>query len=259
MIEKTTRCIFRCWLRQIALLLLAAVVAAAHGTDGEGFIGPADLALTPGRAAYRIVDLRPAAEHRAAHVPGALSLPLQEVSQQRLKALALAPDAPIVLYGESEAAGQKGKLLLEVLGYTNVRILAGGFTHWREDRQAVETGSARPAGDAAHEATAPGLAIEPKVHDFGVIRKEDGIVTASFRVQNTTAAAIVVTAIATSCGCTTAEIDTRSIPPGASRTLTVSFDPNFHKEPLGRFSRTVFLQTSTGEEIQAGITVKIAE
>jgi hypothetical protein len=41
--------------------------------------------------------------------------------------------------------------------------------------------------------------------------------------------------------------------------MEVSFDPNFHKEPEGRFSRTIFLQTSEGIELEAKIYVQIKD
>ena len=68
---------------------------------------------------------------------------------------------------------------------------------------------------------------------------------------------ISINEITTSCGCTSAKIDEKIIQPGQERKLTVSFDPNFHKEPEGKFSRTVFLQTSLGTETQAKIEIEI--
>ena len=44
-------------------------------------------------------------------------------------------------------------------------------------------------------------------------------------------------------------MDISELAPGETGKLTVFFDPNFHKEPEGQFSRTVFLDTSDGSEI----------
>ena len=71
-------------------------------------------------------------------------MPLQEVSQQRLQALGIEPGNQVILYSTSESAASKGKVLLSVLGYSNVRILAGGFTHWLEDGQDAESVFNRP-------------------------------------------------------------------------------------------------------------------
>ena len=49
------------------------------------------------------------------------------------------------------------------------------------------------------------------------------------------------------------------IPPGGKASLTVVFDPNYHEEPLGRFSRSVFVETGSGEETEATIWVDILE
>lgn len=150
-------------------------------------------------------------------------------------------------------------MLLNVLNFTNIRILAGGYTHWLEDGQTIELRSPKKTKQISEDSSEVGLKVLPQVHDFGLIRKEDGIVSTTFMVQNTSAAEISTTEITTSCGCTTAEIDSELIPPGESRTLLVHFDPNFHKEPDGKFSRTVFLQTTNDKEVQAKIEVEIAK
>ena len=48
----------------------------------------------------------------------------------------------------------------------------------------------------------------------------------------------------TSCGCTTAELTKNTLAPGESAVLTVYFDPDFHAEPLGDITRTVFIPTN---------------
>ena len=65
--------------------------------------------------------------------------------------------------------------------------------------------------------------------------------------------------ITTSCGCTSAKTNKKSILPGENIPMEVFFDPNFHKEPAGRFSRTVFVQTSEGMEVEAKIYVQIQD
>jgi rhodanese-related sulfurtransferase len=247
----------RSYLRSVVLVLLFAATASAHGTKDKQLISPAELASE--REAYQIIDLRSSEQYSENHVPGALSLPLQEVSQQRLQALGVEPGDSVILYSTSESATSKGKMLLGVLGYSNVRVLAGGFTHWLEDGQDVEAGIAQLATGATSEVRGPGLEVSPEIHDFGEIEKENGIVSTQFTVKNSSGSEILITEITTSCGCTTAEIDATLIQPGVTQILTVHFDPNFHKEPEGKFSRTVFLQTSNSQEVQAKISVEITE
>lgn len=245
------------YLRYVILFLIFADVAAAHGTKDEQLISPADLASEI--AAHQVIDLRSLEDYRQAHVPGALLLPLQEISQQRLQALGVVSDSPVILYGVSETTAVKGKRLLGVLGYENVRILAGGFTHWVEDGQDVESGAAPSVSGVKTGEMGPGLEIIPELQELGVIQKVNGIVSTLFMVKNISASEILITEITTSCGCTTAEIEEKSIPAGEARKLSVYFDPNFHKEPDGKFSRTVFLQTSNNAEILAKISVEIVK
>ena len=55
------------------------------------------------------------------------------------------------------------------------------------------------------------------------------------------------------------KVSNKVIPPGKTVSLQIKFDPNFHEEPPGRFSRTVFLKTSEGVELQAKIYVQIKD
>lgn len=245
------------YLRYILLILFFTTTASAHGTKDKQFISPADLSSQ--QAVYKIIDLRSPEEYFKNHIPGSLSLPLQELSQQRLQALGVEPGNQVILYSTSESAASKGKVLMNVLGYSSVRLLAGGFTHWLEDGQGVEVGLSQPLGVTTSYERGTALEVVPEIHDFGKIKKEDGIVSASFTVKNRSESEINITEITTSCGCTTAEIESEMIQPGSARTLTVHFDPNFHKEPDGKFSRTVFLQTSVTQEVQAKIAVEIVE
>lgn len=96
-------------------------------------------------------------------------------------------------------------------------------------------------------------------YDFGKIKKEDGIVTTDFHIKNIGSADLVIGDILTSCGCTSAMVNSIVVAPSKSAVLKVSFDPNFHKEPEGRFSRSVFVPTNDleMEEIEFKIFVEI--
>jgi rhodanese-related sulfurtransferase len=237
--------------------LFSAAGASAHSTEDKELISPKDLASAAG--IYQILDLRSREDFVASHVPGAFSLPLQELSESTLQAIGIVHENELVLYGASESSGKKGKLLLKVLGYEKVRILAGGFTHWLEDGGPIEQGAIEAAGQTISEGSGLGLAVIPASYDFGLISKKDGVVTTEFVIQNTSASEISIEEITTSCGCTSAEIEEKTIPAGESLILKVHFDPDFHKEPEGKFSRTVFLETSGNREIEVKIEVEILQ
>ena len=246
---------FKTLLSSLMLVLFFYTIAPAHGTKDKELISPADLASAHGT--YHVLDIRSADHYTGGHVPRALSLPISELSESRLKDLGVDFSTPIVLYGVSESAAKKAKMLLDILGYSKIRILAGGYTHWVEDGQGIEKGDPAPSSGIRQVSSMPSLKINPESYDFGVIEKKNGVVDTVFTIGNMSDEEIAITEISTSCGCTTAEIEEKSIPPDEEHKLTVYFDPNFHKEPEGKFSRTVFLQTSDNREILVKIEVEI--
>lgn len=115
---------------------------------------------------------------------------------------------------------------------------------------------------AGTEKTTPSKAkIEAVIreYDFGKIKKQNGNVYADFTVKNTGTDMLTIGDIVTSCGCTSAKIDTAAIAPEKTANVTVTFDPNFHEEPQGRFSRSVFVPTNdpANQEIELKIYVEI--
>lgn len=95
-----------------------------------------------------------------------------------------------------------------------------------------------------YDGNPPRIEFDKTEYDFGLISKSDGIVFTNFVVKNTGESNLIIKKITTSCGCTTAEISKKIILPGGAAILTVVFDPNFHKEPEGKFERIVFLETN---------------
>jgi rhodanese-related sulfurtransferase len=105
-----------------------------------------------------IVDVLPAESYAAAHVPGALSIPLEQVAG---RAPELLPDraAEIVVYcgkltcDRSEQALQQ----LHELGYSNVRDYRAGIEDWVESGEPTES-----VGEAASEPdAAAGIMLGP--------------------------------------------------------------------------------------------------
>jgi len=96
-------------------------------------------------------------------------------------------------------------------------------------------------------------------YKFGEIFKKDGVVSANFIINNSGNANLVIGDITTSCGCTSAIIDKNEIAPNDNATVTAFFDPNFHKEPEGKFSRSIFIPTNdpNNKEIELKIFVEL--
>lgn len=84
-------------------------------------------------------------------------------------------------------------------------------------------------------------------HDFGRVNKGQ-TATAEFVVRNTGDAPLEVSNIATSCGCTQATIDTKSIPAGGEAVLRVAYDSAAHAEDMGKIKRYVFVSSNDPDE-----------
>lgn len=92
----------------------------------------------------RFVDPRPTQQYASGHIPGAISLPYQDLAQ---RAQDLDGFAPLIVYGSgrnSTVADAYTKSLMEE-GLEEVLTLRGGLAAWRDAGQPVESSS--EAGD----------------------------------------------------------------------------------------------------------------
>src|SRR3990167_5693750 len=107
----------------------------------------------------------------------------------------------------------------------------------------------------------PKVEVDALEYDFGKIRKIDGIVSKKFTLSNSGENKLIVGEISTSCGCTSAQADKKEAAPNEKITVEVKFDPNFHEEPKGRFSRSIFIPTNdpNNQEIEFKIFVERSE
>ena len=132
--------------------LLAAVrtVAAERISDAElaarSYLGGATEALGRGELLERVrlgivtvVDLRPAEEYAAGHIPGALSIPLDELEARLAE---LPSDVEVVAYcrGPFCSFAYEGVSLLRTAGWRASR-LEDGFPEWRLAGLPVVTGT----------------------------------------------------------------------------------------------------------------------
>lgn len=93
---------------------------------------------------------------------------------------------------------------------------------------------------AGQSATLAGIEWDSTEFDFGTIREADGIVRHAFVARNTGTDTITMTRIIATCGCTTADHRLPSaIPPGASDTLVIGFNPEGRP---GRFDKLILVR-----------------
>ncbi|MBT4849481.1 DUF1573 domain-containing protein, partial [Candidatus Parcubacteria bacterium] len=95
--------------------------------------------------------------------------------------------------------------------------------------------------------------------DFGTIKQSGGKVSYDFALTYNGEQDIEIVGVPTSCGCTSAEIDKMSLSKGDKATIRVSFDPNLHAEPEGKFFKTINLLTEPkiGKEPELKIWAEI--
>ena len=105
--------------------------------DAPEPISRADLAFRLAKGTVTVLDVRPADEYAAAHIPGALNVTLAELELVLPK---FAADAEIVAYcrGPYCVYAHQAVAALRQHGF-NARRLEGGLPEWREDGRPVLT------------------------------------------------------------------------------------------------------------------------
>jgi rhodanese-related sulfurtransferase len=118
-------------MRDTAARLLAEVGPARQAYLGEDveFISRGELLRRAGAGEIIVLDVRPAAEYAAGHIPGAISIPAGELRQRLAE---LPPDAEIAVYcrGPYCVFAHDAVRLLQADGRT-ARRLADGMPEWR--------------------------------------------------------------------------------------------------------------------------------
>jgi hypothetical protein len=106
-------------------------------------------------------------------------------------------------------------------------------------------------------ARSPGkIELSATEFDFGTI-PNTGPVSQVFQVRNAGGETLEITGVSTSCGCTTAEIGSRSLSPGETTDLTVTYDPQAHDGATGEFMRVVYVRSNDPETPEASLTVRV--
>lgn len=127
--------------------LFAGLITELPADKGYGTVKPAMLNEELVDKAPFLLDVREAAEAEAdGYIEGAVNIPVRELLANLDKLPA--KDEPIVIYC---ASGHRAGMMfstLKLLGYTNVRNLAGGLNGWKKANLPVVTGSL-PAAPAA--------------------------------------------------------------------------------------------------------------
>jgi rhodanese-related sulfurtransferase len=213
-----------------------------------------------------LLDVRTPEEYAEIHLENALLLPVETLSMQTLSDIGLGEDAKnkeIIIYCRSGSRSKQAYDIMTSLGFTNLKSVSGGMVHWQEDGYPfTETGALKMMSSKQESVnTGPRISFDTSTYDFGDVPQSAGIIETTFTISNNGAGPLILGDITTSCGCTTAVVDEKVIDAGASTRLVVYFDPDFHDEPVGKITRTVFMPTNdpTLPEAEVRIMVDIQE
>ena len=101
----------------------------------------------------------------------------------------------------------------------------------------LAAGADAPAPAAAR---APRIAVEPAAFDFGHLRPGHRV-QRQFVVKNFGSAELEISGVSTTCGCTAALLDRKTIKPGRAATLRVTFDT---RDDKGKVARSVLIESN---------------
>lgn len=106
-------------------------------------------------------------------------------------------------------------------------------------------------------AQSPGkIELSATEFDFGTIPNTEPV-SQVFQVHNVGGEKLEITSVSTSCGCTTAEIGSRSLSPGEVTNLAVTYDPQAHDGATGEFMRVVYIRSNDPKTPEANLMIRV--
>jgi rhodanese-related sulfurtransferase len=121
----------------VVVLAVAAACARGDATPGVS-IEPPELAARIASAEPPVIlDVRSPEEFASGHIPGAVNIPYDQLSE-RLAASGLSPTAEIVVHCQSGRRAEIAEAILREAGYTDVRDLTGHMAAWRAGGHPLE-------------------------------------------------------------------------------------------------------------------------
>lgn len=90
----------------------------------------------------RLIDVRSAAEFRAAHIPGAYNVPLPLLKEHRDE-FAEPLDEQVVLICRSDKRASEAEQVLAAAGLARLHVLTGGMQAWQRENLPVNRGEGR--------------------------------------------------------------------------------------------------------------------
>lgn len=118
-----------------------AVAATAEFLNGmpEGYLGAGDVAAfkeAKDVAGAYIIDVRETSEYEAGHIPGAVNIPIRELTAN-LGAIPL--DQAVIVYCASGYRAAMSATALHMLGYDNVKAFGASYKGWEAAGEEIST------------------------------------------------------------------------------------------------------------------------
>lgn len=113
--------------------------AARSETTGPGplaEVSPTEVKAMP-KESFRLLDVRSAGEFRTCHIPGAVNVPLDQISRFRDQLSQV--DKPLVVVCEAGSRATQACKQLMTTG-ADVQVLSGGMVAWQQAQGDVERG-----------------------------------------------------------------------------------------------------------------------
>jgi len=102
----------------------------------------------------------------------------------------------------------------------------------------------------------PRIRLSVLQYDMGDIKPEDGIKELRFEIYNDRNENLKILNITTSCKCTTADVDSKEIPPNGKTFLNVTYDPNMHKPVEGNLIRIITIESDDPSNKKLQLEIK---
>lgn len=87
--------------------------------------------------AVQLIDVRTKEEYEEGHIAGAVLLPVQDMSQEKLDKANIQKEKEVLLYCRSGGRSGRALEMLHSWGYSQAKHLEGGITAWKEKKFAV--------------------------------------------------------------------------------------------------------------------------
>lgn len=176
------------------------------------------------------------------HIPGTDAfIPFDDIAGHASE-LPADKSMPILVYCRSGSMSKTASEELVRMGYTDVYDLIGGTD--------------------VYKTSASQVSVSPERTDLGTVMYGD-VPTTQLTMTNYSPDTITVTRVSTSCGCTTASMEEKTLEPYSSAIVDVVFNPAVHGDDtdLGELTRTIYIDTDHPDypQVTAALTANVVK